>query len=123
MKIFVPGRICLFGEHSDWAGGYRRINSDIEKGHALIVGTNQGIYAEVVGLVYQTKYGADIVDDIVNNIPDDDEWDIVDPFTYSSGSIMGVMTNHAHPVDPRHVREFVDYIQAARGGTWRAQEI
>ncbi|MCB0002160.1 MAG: GHMP kinase, partial [Anaerolineae bacterium] len=25
MKIFVPGRICLFGEHSDWAGGYRRI--------------------------------------------------------------------------------------------------
>jgi galactokinase len=23
MKLFVPGRICLFGEHSDWAGGYR----------------------------------------------------------------------------------------------------
>ncbi len=47
MKIFVPGRICLFGEHSDWAGGYRRINADIEKGYALICGTNQGIYAEV----------------------------------------------------------------------------
>jgi UTP-glucose-1-phosphate uridylyltransferase/mevalonate kinase len=47
MKIFVPGRICLFGEHSDWAGGYRRINADIEKGYALIVGTNQGLYAEV----------------------------------------------------------------------------
>lgn len=47
MKIFVPGRICLLGEHSDWAGGYRRINSDIEKGFALITGTNQGIYAEV----------------------------------------------------------------------------
>lgn len=47
MKIFVPGRICLFGEHSDWAGGYRRINSEIEKGYALIVGTNQGIYADV----------------------------------------------------------------------------
>jgi len=47
MKLFVPGRICLFGEHSDWAGGYRRINADIEKGYALIVGTNQGIYAEV----------------------------------------------------------------------------
>jgi len=25
MQIFVPGRICLFGEHSDWAGGYRRV--------------------------------------------------------------------------------------------------
>ncbi len=47
MKIFVPGRICLFGEHSDWAGGYRRINSNIERGYALISGTNQGIYAEV----------------------------------------------------------------------------
>ena len=47
MKIFVPGRICLLGEHSDWAGGYRRINADIERGYALITGTNQGIYAEV----------------------------------------------------------------------------
>jgi galactokinase len=47
LKLFVPGRICLLGEHSDWAGGYRRINSDIEKGYALITGTNQGIYAEV----------------------------------------------------------------------------
>lgn len=47
MRIFVPGRICLFGEHSDWAGGYRRINADIEKGYALIAGTNQGIYANV----------------------------------------------------------------------------
>jgi len=47
MKIFVPGRICLFGEHSDWAGGYRRINSGLEKGYTLITGTDQGIYAEV----------------------------------------------------------------------------
>jgi UTP-glucose-1-phosphate uridylyltransferase/mevalonate kinase len=47
MKIFVPGRICLFGEHSDWAGGYRRINAEIEKGYTLICGTDQGIYADV----------------------------------------------------------------------------
>ncbi len=47
MKIFVPGRVCLFGEHSDWAGGYRRINSEIEKGYTLLTGTDQGIYAEV----------------------------------------------------------------------------
>ena len=26
MKIFVPGRLYLFGEHSDWGGGYRRHN-------------------------------------------------------------------------------------------------
>lgn len=47
MKLFVPGRICLMGEHSDWAGGHRRTNADIEKGYCLISGTNQGIYAEV----------------------------------------------------------------------------
>jgi UTP-glucose-1-phosphate uridylyltransferase/mevalonate kinase len=47
MKIFVPGRICLVGEHSDWAAGYRRINAKIEKGYTLITGTDQGIYAEV----------------------------------------------------------------------------
>ncbi len=47
MRIFVPGRICLFGEHSDWAGGYRRINADIEKGYTLLSGTDQGVYAEV----------------------------------------------------------------------------
>jgi len=47
MKLFIPGRICLFGEHSDWAGGYRRINAEIGSGYTLIVGTTQGIYAEV----------------------------------------------------------------------------
>jgi galactokinase len=47
MKLFVPGRLCLFGEHSDWAAEYRLINPNLEKGYALIVGTNQGIYAEV----------------------------------------------------------------------------
>lgn len=47
MKITVPGRICLFGEHSDWAGGYRRINADIDPGAAIIAGTNQGIHADV----------------------------------------------------------------------------
>src|SRR5512143_1111303 len=47
MNIFVPGRICLFGEHSDWAGGYRRLNAEVEKGYTLICGTNQGIHAEV----------------------------------------------------------------------------
>jgi UTP-glucose-1-phosphate uridylyltransferase/mevalonate kinase len=47
MKLFVPGRICLFGEHSDWAGSYRRINGELEKGYAIITGTNQGLHAEV----------------------------------------------------------------------------
>jgi UTP-glucose-1-phosphate uridylyltransferase/mevalonate kinase len=47
MKIFVPGRLCLFGEHSDWAGDYRRLNPELQKGYTLLVGINQGLYAEV----------------------------------------------------------------------------
>ncbi len=47
MRISVPGRICLFGEHSDWAGTYRRINADIPAGAAIITGTNQGVHAKV----------------------------------------------------------------------------
>lgn len=47
MKLFVPGRLCLFGEHSDWAGGYRTVNPKLEKGYTLICGTDQGIYADV----------------------------------------------------------------------------
>ena len=47
MKLFVPGRICMFGEHSDWAARWRLNNSELEKGYTLIASTNQGVYAEV----------------------------------------------------------------------------
>lgn len=46
-KLFVPGRLCLFGEHSDWAGRYRTMNADIMPGVAIVTGIEQGIYAEV----------------------------------------------------------------------------
>lgn len=50
-ELFVPGRICLFGEHSDWAGGYRSTQyPEILEGKCLIAGTNQGLYARVVSL-------------------------------------------------------------------------
>ncbi|MBQ8108896.1 MAG: GHMP kinase [Clostridia bacterium] len=45
INLFVPGRLCLFGEHSDWAGMYRTVNADIAKGQAIVSGTEQGIYA------------------------------------------------------------------------------
>ena len=47
MDLFVSGRLCLFGEHSDWAGQYRAVNPQIVPGMAIAVGTNQGIYARV----------------------------------------------------------------------------
>ena len=46
-ELFVPGRLCLFGEHSDWAGKYRTMNADIIAGTAIVSGIEQGIYATV----------------------------------------------------------------------------
>ena len=43
IHLFVPGRLCLFGEHSDWAGMYRTVNSEIEKGQAIVTGVEQSI--------------------------------------------------------------------------------
>lgn len=45
INLFVPGRLCLFGEHSDWAGIYRTVNAEIAVGEAIVTGVEQGIYA------------------------------------------------------------------------------
>lgn len=41
VKLFVPGRLCLFGEHSDWAAQY-----GVHNGYCLVIGTDQGLSAE-----------------------------------------------------------------------------
>ena len=47
IELFVPGRLCLFGEHSDWAGEYCSQNPSLSAGHCIAIGTNQGIHATV----------------------------------------------------------------------------
>jgi mevalonate kinase len=47
LSIFVPGRLCLFGEHSDWAGLHRIMNANIVPGAAIVTGIEQGISAEI----------------------------------------------------------------------------
>ncbi|MDR2600478.1 MAG: hypothetical protein LBC73_09420 [Oscillospiraceae bacterium] len=47
ISLFVPGRLCLFGEHSDWAGLQRVINANIVPGASIVTGIEQGIYADV----------------------------------------------------------------------------
>lgn len=39
-ELFVPGRVCLLGEHADWAGQHGR-----HIGYCLVIGTDQGIHA------------------------------------------------------------------------------
>ena len=47
IDLFVPGRLCLFGEHSDWAGRYSEQNAEILPGEAIVTGINLGLYAKV----------------------------------------------------------------------------
>ncbi|RAM48667.1 MAG: GHMP kinase [Hapalosiphonaceae cyanobacterium JJU2] len=62
MKIFVPGRLCIFGEHTDWAGGYRHLNPELAIGYTLLVGTNQGLYAQVKPHPHQLIVSASVGD-------------------------------------------------------------
>lgn len=68
INLFVPGRLCLFGEHSDWAGMYRTVNSSIVKGAAIVSGTEQGIYATV-------KKSDCFIMRSSPEMPDDDYWE------------------------------------------------
>lgn len=44
-ELFVTGRLCLFGEHSDWAAGYRDRDARIPVGLCVVAGTDQGLRA------------------------------------------------------------------------------
>jgi galactokinase len=55
LSIFVPGRLCLFGEHSDWAGLHRMINADITPG-VIVTGIEQRIYADVEKVEHFTMH-------------------------------------------------------------------
>ncbi len=57
-----------------------------------------------------------------------DEWKVLAPFLYSSRGIMGTMEEvtessgpaaHNHPVADRHVRHFLEIVQANKPGSWR----
>lgn len=47
IEVFVPGRLCLFGEHTDWAGAMRSVNKEIAMGCTIVAGINYGLYARV----------------------------------------------------------------------------
>ena len=65
LKLFVPGRLCLFGEHTDWAGHYRTMNADVMPGAAIVTGIEQGIYAEVEkSSIFELHSDASEMDDV-----------------------------------------------------------
>eukprot|EP00752_Nemacystus_decipiens_P005273 g4783.t1 len=46
-QIFVPGRLCVLGEHTDWAAGYRAQNRAIPPGFTIVATTREGLHARV----------------------------------------------------------------------------
>lgn len=45
-EVFVPGRLCVIGEHTDWmAPHYSKENKQIANGFCILVCTNEGIFA------------------------------------------------------------------------------
>ena len=65
IKLFVPGRLCLFGEHTDWAGHYRTMNADIQPGAAIVTGIEEGIYAEAEkSSIFEMQSTATEIDEI-----------------------------------------------------------
>jgi galactokinase len=46
-SLFVPGRLCIAGEHSDWAGALRAAHPALVPGHCLVTMTEQGLRADV----------------------------------------------------------------------------
>lgn len=59
-ELFVCGRICLLGEHSDWASTYKTIsastNPNITDGRALVAGTETGLYCRTSSIKSHTLH-------------------------------------------------------------------
>ena len=91
--LFVPGRLCLFGEHSDWAAGYRTTHPEIRPGRCVVVGTDQGLRAEVAPL--------DDVLEIRSRLP--------------SGEVIGPVRIDAHPSALEAATRRHDFLSYATG--------
>lgn len=75
----------------------------------------QGDYAQSVMEAYDDEYGgwfsSELLEVLVEQLPEGSRWTIQTVFSYASGTIMGNkgvvgVQPHEHPVMPRHLREF-----------------
>lgn len=85
-----------------------------------------------VASVYDTAFGSsvgrpDLIAAIKQQLPPDRQMEFIKVFTFTGGSVMGIPetmkadkdgTLHSHPVNPRHVRQFVQFVQDFKNGTW-----
>jgi hypothetical protein len=78
---------------------------------------------------YDERHGTlkdDLIDQLDSKDDRGDRWLLQSVFSFGSSSVMGDPgtlgpTPHAHPVEPRHLREFVAIVQNRHPGkTWTA---
>ena len=77
----------------------------------------QGDFAQAVMAEYDDRHGT-LKDDLISQLDADadsgDRWVLQTVFSYASNTVMGnptVFGIHTHPVEPRHLREFVRIVQ------------
>lgn len=63
-NLFVPGRLCLAGEHSDWAAEYRLQSPTIAEGAALVVNLQQGLRATASAHSSTVTFSSSLADQI-----------------------------------------------------------
>lgn len=91
--LFVPGRLCLFGEHSDWAGEYYKIDKSVSPGYCIAIGTEQGIYANIAPhpdklIVHSKDINGNLIASQTINMKESELLDVAKSagfFSYSAG--------------------------------------
>ncbi|MGH9134027.1 MAG: annexin, partial [Ilumatobacteraceae bacterium] len=77
----------------------------------------QGDFAQEVMTQYDDRHGTlkdDLIDQLDADVDSGDRWLLQTVFSYASATVMGnptIFGIHTHPVEPRHLREFVSIVQ------------
>lgn len=125
----------IISDHKLVQGAFaQRVAEAYELAHAADLKRED--YVEAIGDFKVVPNPGGTIDlDIAARLPGrDDEAAVTNPFTYTNRSLMGNMqslTNpraaggqtaaHDHPIQERHVRHFLQLVQANRAGSWRLE--
>jgi hypothetical protein len=116
----------------------RRTTAVVEvlRRHTIVVDYQRGENARTHRIAYEywRKYRADLSAHVMQQVDIQDSpgptspWSnwrerVAGSFQYTTTSLMGDMSDHSHPVQPRHVRAFATLVQNALGyGRWVPKE-
>lgn len=71
----------------------------------------QGTFAQQVMQSYDSAYDTPLLEAIRDRCPEGTAWQLIYTFSLQSDTIMGNMSDHTHPVAPRHLRPVLDVLR------------